>query len=603
MMPMTLRNTPVFTSFILTFLISLQTWGVSTQQREAIDKLVNQDHRPTVAEVIEAFKQWPRSNIFVEVAGERGFPINTAQRYQDDAKATLDAGIIGVAKLEKAFPGAVFAFLGRDSVQISEVFEVIYRSFFKGERRVFRLNASTASFSGTTDEIMWQFVSTNGLTEDLLFRRPYIMLDATSFGTRINKGQVTPSSQSTYVTHGAYSHFVEAGIPPHELVRWINFVDVRNSSYGFEIDATSESLDQYFEQAEQQLKDNPERLMIENILKVPELSSYSYSLEWHPSFGQLTMDPDGVMRGAIGGGGAPQTRLQILATVYSLVEEAKSRNILQELVTAAKELRYDYTETLAIPEEGSFGERRQEIIEKLERQRLEAERIAAQAAERERRREIERQQRAAEREIQNIERLQNRQAWRIRSREISLDFLASQRVPQSLLEIKGFYTGARFDFEILRMAYQLPITSAAKQEVEGGYFSENGKRLFEVFEKFFPRSDSITEEVLAFDKNKRVIQYLKAVAQLYEQRRLSPKDLRRLILFAMPMVESDARTFKNFGTLIKKNQTIRDVLIERAQVYLTSEKNNGLGAQVYNNFVAKGWLPEPDCKDLLEPDL
>ena len=88
------------------------------------------------------------------------------------------AGVI--AALEYAYPGAVWAPLGRDSAFLGDILEAYYLS--RGmKNRVVRLNASTPSFDGATSYL--RFMENHGLKRDANGRpiRPFVALDATNW--------------------------------------------------------------------------------------------------------------------------------------------------------------------------------------------------------------------------------------------------------------------------------------------------------------------------------------------------------------------------------------------------------------------------------------
>jgi len=189
-----------------------------------------------------------------------------------------------IAQCEKAFPGATFAFLGRDSAFLADAFAAFYTQIGQPERVVL-LNASGTSIDNATPEMLVKFLQFNGLPkDDLDSAHPFVMLDA----TRNN-----PESQSRRLMAAAYSYFTEKGVPPPQLVRKIGFINTttKNDMYAARHRlylADGLDIDEFYndEEVVATSTTGPDELL------TVEATNIGYALEWHEPFGVLREDPN-----------------------------------------------------------------------------------------------------------------------------------------------------------------------------------------------------------------------------------------------------------------------------------------------------------------------
>ena len=110
-----------------------------------ISKLINSPTRPTIREIKEVLDPWPLENPFGGV--------------HDDLTETLSKTVPRlIVRMEKAYPGAIWAPLGRDAVFFGDVLDAFYEAV--GERgRVRRLNLSGESFTNAGPVLLYDFLT------------------------------------------------------------------------------------------------------------------------------------------------------------------------------------------------------------------------------------------------------------------------------------------------------------------------------------------------------------------------------------------------------------------------------------------------------------
>jgi hypothetical protein len=126
--------------------------------------------------------------------------------------------------------------------------------------------------------------------------------------------------------------------------------------------------------------------------------------------------------------------------------------------------------------------------------------------------------------------------------------------------------------------------AADAQHLEG-YFSSNGKLVIQAM-------DAIAIDQVLEDG------FINAIFKGFEEGKLSSKDLRRIVLYAMAMVNTVDEHIK-LSKLIRTNTKLSNLLLSRAEVFLTSTRYNGQAEVVYRSLVRDGVLPvAQQCQQL-----
>ena len=182
-----------------------------------------------------------------------------------------------IAHLEKAYPGATYAALGRDAVVMSDVLEAYYSSF-RQMKRAARINVSTPSFTGNAADIVDLVTSTTPLDFDKLHKRGFVVYDNTSYGAQ---------SQSMQVMRALYGELGRRGEAPAAFVRKLNLVSLW--SYGGAMPLPGDSstdafLKSYFDEQELHVR-NRGGSPPGAVLRMPFIG---YGLAWHGPWGRMT---------------------------------------------------------------------------------------------------------------------------------------------------------------------------------------------------------------------------------------------------------------------------------------------------------------------------
>jgi hypothetical protein len=281
------------------------------------EDLLALDHRPTVAEIKAAFNG--------ELPGENPFGTPTAGLQQiifDNAPAVI-------AAFERAFPGATFAPLGRDSVFLGDLLDGFYASL--GQHRIVRVSASGASLTDQKDLIDFM----KGVGADLTSSQyPFIMFDQTNFKS---------NSQSV----GYLNAMIAACQPPHcdpgTLAERFNFLNTGSSKgmYAANIIDYKTNIPAMLEQQRTNINANKSHGAI---LSVAVPTDLVYTAEYHGTFSKFTRTKDGRVITMPGAMSANETRLQILADVFETIKTVSSRDFLTRVKAEATLLGYAYSE-------------------------------------------------------------------------------------------------------------------------------------------------------------------------------------------------------------------------------------------------------------------
>lgn len=525
---------------------------------EIIERLIKEKRRPSVLTIKSGFRSWPKENIFAENTKTRKFH----QNYAEDIRPIL---VRSIARLEALYPGAVWAPLGRDSAKLAEALEMFYLSLGENDR-VFPLEGSSGSIINGSPDILFQFLQTNGLRENFQ-KRPYIVIDTSSYR---NESGIRPGSQSTYLMHAAYLALTQKGYSFDEILPWVNFVST-SDRYNFQADRNPlQAIENYEKQMKDFYKSFPKTIFPPQTLGLNVLGdrrSMTYTTAWHDSYGTLIQDNDGVVRGHLNSNeNSKQVRLIILSAMYELDKIVSDPKFLEDVVQEAKHLGYDF--------QAQVGKNIAQIL-------------------RERQKEVAR----LERERQQVEIEKQRQNWKN---------IANHKVVRALVENLSMNPESVFEYRLMALVSQLkPITYENHVEAQT-YFSSNGESINDAFQLYLENKERVLlfqieggNQAVKKTINNRVFTYLKYITVLFQEDLISHRDYRRLILFALAKLDETKKSFDDIQGLIKSVDSLRDVLIKEAEVYITSKKNHGRASEIYIEMIKRGFLPQVDCHKLL----
>ena len=229
-----------------------------------------------------------------------------------------------IASMEKVFPGATWAPLGRDAVLLGDILDAFYQSIGQ-QGRVSRLNASGNSIRGANAPTLVQFMESAGLDfNNIKDKPPFIIFDNTGYG---------PSSQSTTLITAGYNAYKAQHGDPSVLVTKFNVMNLVNN-------VTAQTDVNAFHQ--QQAQSVAQIGRPGAILGITNGAQFGYSTEWHNTFGNIQLQPNGKMEGAIGAQNPVQTREQVLWELYEAIRDVSKPSFLAAVQAAAHGLGFEF---------------------------------------------------------------------------------------------------------------------------------------------------------------------------------------------------------------------------------------------------------------------
>ena len=290
------------------------------------ENLLALDHQPTIADIYEVF-------------GGKLPPVNPFGQPTADLPEKIRANAPAViAVFEKAFPGATFAPLGRDSVFLGDIFDAFYTHL--GQKRIVRASASGAS--RTTADDSADFIQGLGLDlEHLQTSRPFVMFDQTNFKS---------TSQSVSYLKAIYARCQK--IPNchlEELVEKFNFLNTGPARNMY----AENVIDENFDIAEflTKVKKSITFYGPNAIMSVAAHTDLVYTAEYHETFTKFFKSPDGKVTTHAGAMNSDAQRLQILADVFAAAQVVSSPSFLADVKIQAKIRGYNFPEKRIISQQ------------------------------------------------------------------------------------------------------------------------------------------------------------------------------------------------------------------------------------------------------------
>lgn len=256
-----------------------------------------------------------------------------------------------IANLEKAFPNATFAFVGRDSQLIGDLVEAFYLSI--GQKgRVARVGMSKPTLADPSfnDEDLLEYLGTLGLDiHEIEQRNPFIFIDTISQGY---------GRQARYLTSTVYdAHHQMTGRPVGSLLRKVNIVGLVVSTFNGERNDLH-TLPQLFAREEQRYLSGQVEDLFEGhkIPTFPETiplcneSGYEhYTYAWHGTFGPFSRDAHGKIVPTPGPASPDQIKMIILAAQRQIHGAVNTAGFRHAVMATAQGLGYEFPQTRGEP--------------------------------------------------------------------------------------------------------------------------------------------------------------------------------------------------------------------------------------------------------------
>ena len=303
--------------------------GDDYDYRAPYKKLLSSALRPTMQELIDTLKlsMVPRNDI--KVLMEQPWA-------NVGARAIFTTLPIAIAKLELAYPGAIWGCLGRDAADIADLLDAFYMGM--GQKgRVARVNISRGSVLNVNTSLLIQMFKELGMDIDNSeTMRPFILLDRTNY---------QDYSQSYVLMKEIYTYFVSTtGKHPSLLFPKVNMV---SSTNGMDILDPEEFFEELKTKGDRSQKNFPIF-----IGKVAELAPFTDKTPWHDTFMDLTKYPDGRIGGTIGRPEPEEKREAIIETMIKSQRAVITREFQDAVRAEAKKLGYDFDKRLKMYSEG-----------------------------------------------------------------------------------------------------------------------------------------------------------------------------------------------------------------------------------------------------------
>jgi hypothetical protein len=546
---------------------------------------LNSPHRPRLSDVVRVLENCEECRVLLERAD--GAP---DKQYLATAPTVLP---VIVARLEAAYPNGHYATLGRDSFGIADVLEAFYCALGV-EGRVFRLGASSPTFGAFNQnfELARRFLQTNGFDVEkaLTGEQPFAIIDRTGYSN---------GSQSTTLMRAIFDDPALSSEQKQQLGQWVAVV---STSSGTAIGNTSAEVEAQ-KAVSADLSSWPHGGIVPPHFSIAEMATLTdKSHVWHNGFVTPIIErEDGILTGTPSSLTPESSRVGALKEFWQLYQTMKTDEVQTAVFAAAERAGVDLKARLQAQASG-----RPLVVSNKTRRLTQLVEGDLRSVLGSRWDEASEEQAALRKKIVEARRMRwsdlashaDRRAgsavanqfkvWR-RGLKVYRDQTKCATQPGLLLREMAF------DLSPLDLQNQ-PMDDFHKSG-EGGkkmYYSANAEKLYQFLKKW-----NATETL----DGKAIEDVLRVVEQAARMNVITPKDDRRLMLYALSnMANLDPFSVASLKKTIDELPTVRRILIEKAKVFLTSERfNEGRSRLVYMALVEAGALPYPaECASLLE---
>lgn len=211
------KNIRLVTGLMLLGLTQLLGFSVSAQ--ESLESMI---FRPRIQDVL------PYQETYTAPSG---VPVSGNRLSFDYFKTSIQKGAPQfIAKLEKAYPNAIFAFVGRDTQAIADVTEAFYLSIGQ-KNRVVQVAVSGPTLAGMNDTQVLKYLENFGFDlKNLDAKRPFIFVDTISRGEVID-GALISGRQGRNLLRIIYQAYKKTGGSLRGLLKKVNMIGLRVSTF------------------------------------------------------------------------------------------------------------------------------------------------------------------------------------------------------------------------------------------------------------------------------------------------------------------------------------------------------------------------------------
>lgn len=309
---------------VLAGLVGLWT-SAAQAANPAIERLLDQTRRPVIADLLAVYEgRVPRQNPMLRDGYRR--TNRFAQILQEELPRLI-------ARFERVYPGARYAGLGRDSVQLVDLLDAFYHG--RGQAgRVVRLDASGYGVNGASFELLADMLESRGASLDPRQRKfvPFVIFDATNFTAR-------GGSQSTRILQAALERWRERGGDARGFIQRINVIASQIYSQN-QIEADL-NVEQVF--ALQQFSLEQSEMQSHQTETFSNRTTVAYTTAWHDTFGPLAVNPEtGIVEGDLPRkkGSTRRVRRIILGELYDALIQTSKPEFQAKVEQAAQSLGY-----------------------------------------------------------------------------------------------------------------------------------------------------------------------------------------------------------------------------------------------------------------------
>lgn len=318
----------------------------------SVRSLLDQTDRPRVEQIEALLKD--RSYDLSPLRNETELPkdLNKLRpEWQNHFPLWYEALVKGaprmIASFEASFPGATWAFIGRDMAILADLFEAFYRA--RGQRdRVVRIGMSRGTMVGLTLPLAYEFLSSHGFQWSLGMH-PFILVDAISRGG---------GRQARLLLNAGYDHLQKelkkgrselADVPLNEWLPFFNCIGLRVLTTDIPdrpLDSVPRLAQEYphaefIDFNDYSLLTYRDPFVVSDVIGVNEAGYTHWTGAWHGSYGKVFRH-HGKVLASQGEQASPEMKTAIVIYQAHVVKLAQSPEFLRQVEEAYRDVLYEW---------------------------------------------------------------------------------------------------------------------------------------------------------------------------------------------------------------------------------------------------------------------